>query len=533
MNKPIYTEFKSGMIANNLHWIDITIILGYCVFVIWMGFYFARKNKNTEEYFVGGRSFAGWVIGLSLVGTSISSVTFIAYPGDAFKTAWFRYIQNLGLPIAAIFALLVFIPFFRKKRITSAYEYLEDRFGPGIRTYAAIAYILSQCIRLSIVLYLVALLMHEMTGFELNTCVIVSGILVGLYTIFGGIDAVIWTDVLQTIILFIGGIGCLIMIVVKLPGGFEQIFDVAIANNKLSFAHMEGQKLVETGYGLSLTEKTFPMMLIVGFLGWLHGYTADQCTVQRYCASKSIKESRKAVVVSVISSLPIWGFYMFLGTALFVFFKQFPTEPTNQMLEGTAKAEQVLPFFIINYMPAGFKGLVIASVLAAAMSSLDSSINAIATIGIVDIYKRLIYKDKHDRHYLKIAWLLSTAASVIMITGALILVHTTTRTVRDMMVILSSIFGAGLLGIYILGFFTKKGNSKSVGIGIVFTILFTAWVVLASKGILPVWMSWPFDLYYTIIFGNFIMFFCGYFFSLLLKSKKLKNIEGLTIWTNK
>jgi SSS family solute:Na+ symporter len=498
-----------------------------------MGFYFSKKNTSTDEYFLGGRAFAGWVIGLSLVATSISSVTFIAYPGDAFKTAWLRYIPNFGLPIAAVFAMLVFIPFFRRSRATSAYEYLEARFGVGIRTYASVVYTLTQLLRLSIVLYLVSLLIHELTGLNLNLCVIVAGIFVGTYTIFGGIDAVIWTDVIQTVLLFLGGIFCLIIIVNKLPEGLSQIISVATADNKLSCAHVEGGQLVDTAYGFSLTEKTVSMLFIVGILSWMKGYTADQCTIQRYCTAKSTNDARKAVFVCVISSLPIWAFYMFLGTSLYVFFKEFPTQATTNMLQGIEKAEQVLPFFIVHYMPIGFKGLVIASALAASMSSLDSSINAVCTLGIVDVYKRHLVKGKDDRHYLIAARILATIASVIMILGALVLIHTAETTVRDMMVIVLSVFAAGLLGIYILGFFTTRGNARSVGVAIVCTVLFTLWAVLASRKLLPDFMGLPFDLYYTVIFGDSIMFMVGYLLSSFLKTAQPKDLTGLTIWTLK
>jgi SSS family solute:Na+ symporter len=200
-------------------------------------------------------------------------------------------------------------------------------------------------------------------------------------------------------------------------------------------------------------------------------------------------------------------------------------------MEGTEKAEQVLPFFIVNYMPVGFKGLVVASALAASMSSLDSSINAVCTLGIVDVYKRHLVKGKGDRHYLKAAKILATAASIVMIIGALILIHTTTTTVRDMMVLVLSVFAAGLLGIYLLGFLTTKGNSGSVGMGIVFTVLFTFWAVLSNKGALPNFLTLPFDLYYTVIFGDTIMFLIGYSLSAIFVPKKPKDLKGLTIWT--
>ena len=222
-----------------LHWLDIATLIIYMGSLLVMGFYFSRKNTNTEEYFVGGRSYSGWVIGLSMVGTSISSVTFLAYPADGFKTAWLRFLPALMLPVVIMITAYYFLPFFRRTKITSAYEYLEHRFGPSVRVYGAATFIVGQLVRLSLILYILSLLMHEITGLSPEMCVVLAGVFVAIYTIFGGIDAVIWTDVMQTVVLVLGGIFCLSVIVNQLPGGFGQIFDVAIADGKLAFAELK------------------------------------------------------------------------------------------------------------------------------------------------------------------------------------------------------------------------------------------------------------------------------------------------------
>ena len=147
-----------------LHWLDFTALAAYLGILVVMGLYFSRKNTNTEEYFVGGRSFSGWVIGLSMVGTSISSVTFLAFPADAFKTAWLRILPGFTLPLAILIAAYFFLPFYRRTKIISAYEYLENRFGSSVRTYGAITFMIGQLVRISIILYLLSLLMHEITG---------------------------------------------------------------------------------------------------------------------------------------------------------------------------------------------------------------------------------------------------------------------------------------------------------------------------------------------------------------------------------
>ncbi|MBT4064772.1 MAG: sodium/solute symporter [Candidatus Marinimicrobia bacterium] len=512
-----------------LHWIDLTVLIGYLSLVAGMGYYFSKKNISTEEYFVGGRSFSGWVVGLSLVGTSISSVTFLSYPADAYKTTWIRFITTWSMPLGVLIAAYYFLPFFRRNNVTSAYEYLEHRFGPSVRVYGGITFIFAQLVRVSIILYLVSLLLHEITGFSIVTNILISGVFVAFYTIMGGINAVIWTDVIQTIILVLGGLLTLGVIINHLPGGLGQIFSVAISDGKLSLAEMTSSGFRSIDWNFSITRKTGTMLFLVGLTSWLTEYSANQNTVQRYAAAKSTYEARKAMLVCVLSSLPIWAFYMFIGTSLYVFFQVFPTIEATEMLNGVRKAEQIFPYFILNFLPPGFTGLVIAAALAAAMSSLDSSINAISTVGVVDIYRRHIKKAEKDKHYLQIAWLIAGGAALFMVCGALILNASETKTLQDTATILYSITGGGLLGLYLLGFFTKKGNAKSVWIGLIVTSLFTIWTILSKRGLVPEWLHTPFDLYYTGLIGNIIMFAVSFTVAVLLVDQR-KNLKNLTIW---
>lgn len=495
-----------------------------------MGFYFSRKNTSTEEYFVGGRSFNGWVIGLSLVGTSISSVTFLAYPGDAYKTAWLRYLPNLMLPVAVFIAAYLFLPFFRRQKMTSAYEYLESRFGPSVRVYGASTFVIAQLVRISTILYLLALLIHEVSGLDPVLCILITGVFVSTYTIVGGIDAVIWTDVIQTLVLVFGGIVCLYIIVDLLPGGFTQILDIAARDGKIAFSELKNGELKPVSWELSWLDKTGTMMLVFGLTGWLTEYSSNQNTVQRYCAAKSTQEARKGMFVCAFSSLPIWAFYMFLGSALYAFYQVYPSLEAQQMLTGELKSEQIMPYFIINELPNGLTGLVVAAALAAAMSSLDSSINAISTVGIVDLYRRHIAPDKSDKHYLHVAWFLAFVASVFMVIGAYWVYQADTKTLFDTGTILVSLLGGGLLGLYLMGFFTTRGGAKSVWAGITGTVIFTIWTILDKRDLLPPALHLPFDSYYTIIIGNIIMFVVSYLAAVLVFREK-KHLPGLTVWS--
>lgn len=486
-----------------LPWIDVATLVIYLLGMLAIGFYFSRRNTSTEEYFLGGRQFAGWVIGLSLVGTSISSVTFLAYPADGFKTAWLRYLPNLMLPLTAILAVLFFIPIFRRHSLTTAYEFLEMRYGPGVRIYGAATFIFAQLVRISTILYLLSLLIQEVTGLDSTWSVVIAGTFVALYTIIGGIDAVIWTDVIQTIVLMLGGVLMLVVIVQALPGGLGQVFEVATAHDKLSFSDWNQGVSTPLTWDLSLLNKTGTMMLILGLTNWLTEYATNQNVIQRYIAARSEKEARKAVWVCVLGSLPIWAFYMFLGTALYVFYQQFPSVEAGQMLDGTRKAEEILPWFILNEMPVGVSGIVIAAALAAAMSSLDSSINAISTVGINDIYRRFVHRNASDAHYLRVAFVIATLSSLLMIAGALYILQADTTTLQDFGTILVSLFGGGLFGLYAIAFITDRCRGVIPWIGIGATLLFTGWTLALSNGWLDA--APPFDLYYTTILANGVM----------------------------
>jgi SSS family solute:Na+ symporter len=483
-----------------LHALDLAVLLGYFLVIFAMGVYFSRGNNSTEQYFLGGRNFAGWVIGLSLVGTSISSITFLAYPGDAFKTNWLRFLPNLMLPIAILIAARFFLPLLRRDNSVTAYEFLERRFGPSIRGYGAAAFLLAQLARVSMILYLISLVIQTLTGIDAEIAVVIAGIFVALYTILGGIEAVVWTDVMQTLVLLLGGILCLYVIVDLVPGGLSAIIETAWQNDKLSVGEFTQSSYRPADWGMSLTHKTATMMLLIGLINWLTEYSSNQNTVQRFCASRSHKEARRAMYICAAVSVPTWAFFMFLGSALWVLFSVNPAELPASILAGSAKAEEILPYFITNYLPIGLAGLVIAAAIAAAMSSLDSSINAIATVTTHDLYRRFVSRDRSDHHYLNFARLVTSITGIVMIFGALYLIEASTTTLQDTATIITALLAGGLLTIYLIGFFSKRCGVINIILGILATMTYTAWTIASDA------VSYPFDLYYTGLLGNIVMF---------------------------
>ncbi|MBI2433586.1 MAG: sodium/solute symporter [Candidatus Hydrogenedentes bacterium] len=530
--------------AGQFTWFDYVVLILYFGSMAALGPLFRHSAKTTEGYLLGDRSFAGWLVGFSMFATSISSIAFVGYPADGYKTAWYRMTQNYVMPLAILFAAYFFLPFFRRTQITSAYEYLEDRFGPMTRLYASCAFLISQVVRVSLILYLVSVLLYSITGWKFVViingievdlgpylCILVGGCITSFYTVLGGIKAVMWTDFIQALVLWGGAFICLGVIIHQLPGGIGQVFETAAEYHKFGFYDLgaDGKTLEPVPFWGGLQEKTISIFLIVGLSNWLWEYSANQTVIQRYAASKSTRQAKIAMWVCTAFSLPTWAMFMFTGTALFAFYQQFPDPAAQEMLTGARKAEGILPYFVIKQLPVGLTGLVIAGVLAAAMSSLSSSISAVSAVSLVDIYKRHVAPGRTDQHYVRFAKSVGWFMSIVMIVGASVLYAADSKTLLDVGTILNALTVGGLLGIYCLGFFTTVGDDRAIVVGILCTLCYTGWSALTSVGVVDVSLRLNHN-YYTGLISHILIFLIGYTLGALITGRR-KGLENLTVWT--
>ena len=492
--------------------LDLVVISLYLLGMLAVGIWFSRRNRSTEDYFLGDRSFPGWAIGLSLMGTSISSVTFLAFPAAAYVLDWRQLVSNLMLPFVAVLAILIFIPFFRRGKLTSAFEYLEERFGKSARLYGTFSFIFLQVIRLGKVLFLVSIPVSLLTGIEMKYVIIAVGIFIAFYTVAGGFEAVIWTDVVQAIVLLLGGAMCVAYIAWNLPEGLNQIFSVGTEHKKFSLGPTD----------FNLSERTFWTVALLGIVNWLSYLSSDQNVVQRYVAAKSDREARRATTIYAAVAVPTWAFFFFVGTCVFVWYQANPNPDVPKL-----ESDQVFPYFILTTIPAGLAGLTIAGVLAAAMSSLDSSINAIATVTTVDILKPWVARDREDRFYLIAARLIAIGAAALMIGGAVVFSSIEKESMNDLSWIVASVFGGCLMGMFMVGFFTKRVDNFSVIVALVVAILFNIVLGLA----LVEWrgMKLPFHSYWVGLFVNLAFVLVALLVSLF--RKQTRSLEGLTVWT--
>ncbi len=503
--------------AVGIHSGDLTTLIFYFGIVLFIGFRCSSRLKDTEGYFVGGRKIPGWAVGISMLGTAISSVTFLAYPGSAFALNWSRLVPGLMLPIAAVAAIYLFVPFYRKARLVSAYEYLELRFGAWARTYGCVMWSVAQFYRMGIILFLLSLPIQAMTGFDLYLIIIGMGILVTIYTVVGGIEAVIWTDVLQTFVLFLGGLFCIGTVFIEVPGGASSVVSQAWANNKFDLAF---------SFEWNLAEDTFWVLVLNGLFLFLQEFASDQTKIQRYCAARSDRDARQAIWIGGVGCIPIWATFMFVGTCLWVYYQTFPEAVVNQM-----PSDQVFPYFILTQLPVGLAGFVIAAVMAAAMSSIDSSLNGSATVITADIYRRHLIKGKSDAHYLKVARIITAMAGFSMILCSLSFTGIEQDTILDIGFFIAAIFSGGLGGLFFLGFISKRTNSQGAAVGIVLTVLVTIWLTASELGWLPEAYSSRIHKFIINFFSNTVAFIIGYMASYLFPKPKLEKLTNLTWWT--
>lgn len=413
------------------------------------------------------------------------------------------------------------MPFFRKSYVTSAYEYLEKRFAPWARYYAAAGYTLLQIVRMGIILYAVSLPIQILIGLRLETIILFLGVFVSFYTIGGGLKAVVWTDMIQGISLTIGALIILPIILIGIPGGIGELFSVAWQDHKFSLGSMDWD----------LTQRGFWVMLLTAPYGWLQIMCSDQSIIQRYCAPKTKKEAKRAIIVGAVG-IPLSLYFIFVGTALYVFYQAHPSEA----IQNLEAPEQIVPFFVMTEIPDGLAGFVIAGLVSAALSTLSSLINAVAATTTSDFYRRLFVRHRDEKHYLKAGRWFSTFFSFIMIFVALYIHWARTQTLNDIFALMTCILGGGILGLFMLGFLTKSVGNMAAMIATATTFLGVCFWTFVKSGlgqkILPELHAVMPDPFWMPLVTNFYLFTAGLLLAFLVKRKPVKDLTNLTIWTS-
>ncbi len=470
--------------------LDTVVLAVYVLGVTLFGLCFYNRASTPDGFMAADRRLPGWVVGMSIFGTYLSSISFLALPGKAYTSNFNAFAFSLSLPVAAWVAVKWFVPLYRATTDISAYAYLERRFGLWARLYAMTFYLLTQLARTGTILFLVALALERLTGWDIETIIVLAGIVIVLYTVVGGIEAVIWTDAMQSAVLTIGAVVCAVILFMNAPDG---AYRIAWDTGKFSLG----------SFNPDFTESTFWVVFIFGIVINLQNFGIDQSYVQRYQAARSLKEAQKSVWIGALTYIPVSALFLFIGSSLFLFYAGRP----GVLPDGLA-GDQVFPHFIVTELPSGVTGLLIAALFSAAMSSVDSSLNSSATVLMTDVYSRFVRPGSSDDmkvRFLRVVTVVFGAAG----TGMAILMISI-KSALDVWWSVSGAFSGGMLGLFLLGVVSRRVESSQALIGVISGVLVIIWATYGASIGLPN----PFHTFMTTVVGTLTIFLVGFALSM-------------------
>ncbi|MBQ5881182.1 MAG: sodium:solute symporter, partial [Bacteroidaceae bacterium] len=462
---------------------------------------FMKREGNSDDFFKGGGRIPWWAAGISIYATMHSAITYMAYPAKAYATDWTYYPMLITILLVSFPVIRYYLPFFRRLNVTSAYEYLERRFNASTRLMASALFIVFMVARMALVLYLPSLALTAVTGIDIYTCIILMGIITIAYCTMGGVEAVVWGDVVQGFILVGGAVFAVGYLAIGTEGGVSSFFDIAMTDGKF--------RLFD--WSLDYRSATFWVIIIGGMANNLISYTSDQTVIQRYLTTKDEGSARRSIMMNGAMSVFISVAFFAIGAGLYTFFKTHPAELDYTM----AKADIIFPFFMMSQLPAGVAGLLIAAIFAATMSTISSNINSVATAFSVDFYKRW-RPQSTDQSVLKVARYACFVSGIIGMGIALLMATWEILSLLDFFQEILGLLSSGLGGLFLMGIFFPRIGGKAALVGFCSGVL----AVFLTK----YYTETSFLLYGAI--GMVVSVMVGWLCSFVLKEST--DLKGLT-----
>lgn len=502
--------------------IDFAIIAVYFAVIGGIGIYVSRGKGTAEKYFVAGRSIPMWAVSFTLMATIIGTGTFVGHPGTAYQKGLILLIPHMTVPLVLLVVARIVVPFYRRVVRMSAYEYIGHRFGLGGRFYTSFGFLADRIFDLGVTLLTTAIAVNVLTGWDLKAVILGVGLFTIAYTMVGGVTAVVWTDVVQGIVLMAGGLFVVgrLMFAPEAGEAFAVVGETYRAG-KLTLG-LEGF----TWGSLVSTENSTTYLFILAYaVQWTRRYATDQHMVQRYLVARDDRSASQAAFLSAVLCLPVFAMFMFAGACLNGFFSisGLPPPPI---------ADGALPYFLAHYMPVGLLGLVIAAVLAAAMSTVSADLSSVATVLTTD-YFRHFYPRAGDRAQVICGrGMVIFGGALTIIAAWLLLPEEGAAPLMERVIIIASILSGGTLGLFCLGFFTRTATRTGCYFGIAVAAVFTAWAILTQPGGRVVDLGFNFGLNPLLIgvLGHIVLFSSGWLASRLLGGHVPLDIERLTYW---
>lgn len=448
-----------------LHPLDIAVLVGYVLGVLSITVWFVRRSNNTGAFMAADRALPGWAVGLSIFGSYISSISFLANPGKSYGDNWNAFVFNLTTPLAALVAVYWFVPFYRRRGHISAYEHLEHRFGPWARTYAVVCFLLTQVGRMGVIVYLLAIAVEPLTGLPIPATVVILGLLMIAVALIGGIKAVVWTGVAQSCILLLGVAICLAAVIQAQPHGAAAAMAVAADEGKLGLGSLQWD----------FAASTFWVVLLFGLTSNLQNFGIDQSYVQRYITARSDRAAVRSVWIGAWLYVPTGAAFFLIGTLLHTLYAAQPAD----LPDGLA-ADSVFPHYIATHLAAGLRGLVIAALIAAAT---DSNLNNMATLTLCDVYKRYLRPAAGQGESMWVLRLSTLGWGVLGTAMGLAMIGV--KSVLAAWWEWASIFSGGMLGLFLLGLISRRAGSRAAATAVIVGVLVIIWMSLSTRA------GWP------------------------------------------
>ena len=434
-----------------LHPANIAVFLAYLVGMTGMGVWFARRNHTSDDYFRGGGKLPWWAVSLSIYATMFSSITFLSVPAMVYHTDMRYFSLSFGIILLAPVVVKWYLPFFRRLNLTSAYEYLEVRFNLTCRLFASAAFILFMIARTAIVTYLPAVALSAVVGIDVNWAIVAVVAVTIFYCTLGGVEAVVWSDFVQSVILIGGTLVMFAFLVFGTDGGLSGF----VAKG------LEAGKFRTFDFAFDWTQPCFWVVLIGGIVANLASYTSDQCVVQRYMTTRDEKGAAKSILFNGALSFVNNIIFFLLGVALYTFIASHPG-----FLPAAVKGDAVFPYFIGFGLPPGISGLLLAAVAAATMSTLSANLNAAASAFTTDFYKRL-WRNATDDSLLRCGKVCTVAVGLLGGAMALVLANMDIQSIYDQFQRFLGVLTGGLGCLFFMGIFMKRVNAAGATAGLV------------------------------------------------------------------
>ena len=432
-------------------WINYAVIGLYLLGMAAMGFWFMRRNRSSDDYFRAGGRLPWWAVSLSIYATMLSSITFLSIPAMSFLGDCRYFVIAFGILLLAPVVVKWYLPFFRRLNLTSAYEFLEVRFNLAARLFASAAFVAFMVARTAIVTYLPAVAIAAVTGLDVNLAIVAISLVTILYCTVGGIEAVVWSDFVQAVILIGSTVAILAFLVVGTDGGLSGFVQMGAAAGKFRVFD----------FVLDWTKPCFWVVFVGGIVANLASYTSDQCVVQRYMTTRDEAGAAKSILFNGVLSVVNCAVFFVIGVALWTFFSSHP-EQLGAVLE---KNDAVFPVFIANSLPTGFSGLVLAAVAASTMSTLSTNLNSAASAVTTDFYARLV-PGATERGKFRCGIVSTVATGLLGGAFALVLANAQILSVYDEFQRFLGILTAGLGSLFFMGVFMKRVNGAGALAGL-------------------------------------------------------------------